>query len=51
MKHFTTVKDVPNLDHLKKEAQNLAVNPHAFPEIGKGRTLGLIFLIRASGRV
>ena len=43
MKHFTTVRDVPNLALLKKDAQILAADPHAFAEIGKGKTLGLIF--------
>jgi N-succinyl-L-ornithine transcarbamylase len=44
MKHFTTVHDVFNIDQLVQEAIELKKNPYAFSEIGKNKTLGLIFM-------
>lgn len=44
MKHFTTVHDVFNIDQLVQEALNLKQNPYAFSELGKNKTLGLIFM-------
>lgn len=44
MKHFTTVNDVKNIDELIKEALLLKKNPFAHSELGKNKTLGLIFL-------
>lgn len=43
MKYFTTVNDVPDAKALVKEALALKKNPHAFPELGKNKILGLIF--------
>ncbi|MEM6633975.1 MAG: N-acetylornithine carbamoyltransferase, partial [Bacteroidota bacterium] len=43
MKHFTSVNDVPNLELLKQDAQDLASHPNMYQEMGKGRTLGMIF--------
>jgi N-succinyl-L-ornithine transcarbamylase len=44
MKYFTTVHDVIDLDDLVQEALNIKQNPYAFPQIGKNKTLGLIFM-------
>ena len=44
MKHFTTIYDVPDPNALIEEAIQLKQNPFAFPELGKGKTIGLIFL-------
>jgi len=44
MKKFTNIKDVDDLDDLIKEALLIKQNPYAFSELGKNKTLGLIFL-------
>ncbi len=44
MKHFTTVHDVKNVDDLIHEALLLKQDPQAFRHMGRGRTLGLIFM-------
>ncbi len=44
MKYFTTVHDVKNVDILVQEALALKQNPYAFSQLGKNKTLGLIFL-------
>ncbi|MDO9260795.1 MAG: N-acetylornithine carbamoyltransferase [Flavobacteriaceae bacterium] len=44
MKYFTTAHDVIDLDDLVQEALNIKQNPYAFPQIGKNKTLGLIFM-------
>ncbi len=44
MKYFTTVNDIANPMGLVKEALTIKKNPHAFPNLGKHKTLGLIFL-------
>lgn len=44
MKYFTTVHDVIDVDALVQEALNIKQNPYAFPQIGKNKTLGLIFM-------
>ena len=44
MKHFTTVNDVKNIDQLVNEALDLKKDPFAFSQLGKNKTLGLIFL-------
>ena len=44
MKHFTTIYDVPDPNALIEGALQLKQNPFAFPELGKGKTIGLIFL-------
>jgi N-succinyl-L-ornithine transcarbamylase len=44
MKHFTTVYDVADPARLVKEASRLKSSHTAYSEIGKGKTLGLIFL-------
>lgn len=43
MKHFTSVTDVPDLEHLLDLAQDIKARPHQFPTLGTGKTLGLIF--------
>jgi len=44
MRHFTSVKDVENIDELVAEAIKLKDNPWAHQNLGKNKTLGLIFL-------
>lgn len=44
MKLFSSVKDVADLQGLVKEALNLKRNPYAFQDLGKNKTLGLVFL-------
>lgn len=44
MKHFTTIYDVPDPKALIEDAIELKKNPFAFSELGKNKTLGLIFL-------
>lgn len=44
MKLFTSVNDVTDLSGLVKEALHLKQNPFAHKELGKNKTLGLIFL-------
>ena len=44
MKYFTTVHDVNNIDELMQEALMLKQDPYAFSQIGKNKTLGLIFM-------
>lgn len=44
MKQFISVKDVTNLNELVKEALALKENPFAFESLGKGKTIGLVFL-------
>jgi N-succinyl-L-ornithine transcarbamylase len=44
MKYFTTVHDVKNVAELVQEAQKLKKNPYGFSELGRNKTLGLIFL-------
>lgn len=44
MKHFTTVNDIANPELLIEEAIQLKSNSYLFNELGKFKTLGLIFL-------
>ncbi|HEY0030485.1 MAG TPA: acetylornithine carbamoyltransferase [Bacteroidia bacterium] len=44
MKNFTTVQDVKDPLQLIHEALLLKEDPHSFPDLGKNKTLGLIFL-------
>ncbi|GGF01334.1 ornithine carbamoyltransferase [Chishuiella changwenlii] len=43
MKQFTSVNDVQNIDELLKTALEIKANPYAQQEIGKNKTIGLIF--------
>jgi len=44
MRNFTSIRDVENVNKLINEAITLKVNPFAFENLGKRKTLGLIFL-------
>ena len=44
MKHFTGVQDVEDINALVQDAIALKSNPYAFENLGKHKTLGLIFL-------
>jgi N-succinyl-L-ornithine transcarbamylase len=44
MKLFSSVNDVANIDALVKEALALKQNPYANQELGKNKTLALVFL-------
>lgn len=44
MRHFISVKDVPNINTLLQDAIALKKDPYAFNTLGKNKTLGLIFL-------
>ncbi len=44
MKQFTSVKDVTDLRAFVNEAIRLKADPFAFQQVGKNKTLGLIFL-------
>ncbi|UIR55430.1 acetylornithine carbamoyltransferase [Sphingobacterium sp. SRCM116780] len=44
MKKFFSVKDVANVSEVVKEALELKANPYALPNLGKHKTLGLVFL-------
>lgn len=43
MRHFTRRADVADMDALTKLALQLKSDPYALPELGKNKTLGLIF--------
>jgi N-succinyl-L-ornithine transcarbamylase len=44
MKFFTSVSDVKNIDALVQDAIALKNNPYAYPQLGKNKTIGLIFM-------
>ena len=44
MRHFISVKDVPSIPNLLKDAIALKKDPFAFKKLGENKTLGLIFL-------
>ena len=44
MKQFTSVLDVPDLQSLLSDAVEFRRNPGAYSQLGKGKTLGLVFL-------
>jgi N-succinyl-L-ornithine transcarbamylase len=44
MKFFTSVNDVKNIDQLVQDAITLKKNPYAYPQLGKNKTIGLIFM-------
>jgi len=44
MKHFTTIYDVTDPNALIEDAIQLKKTPYAYSELGKNKTLGLIFL-------
>jgi N-succinyl-L-ornithine transcarbamylase len=44
MKYFTTVNDIANVGALVKEAIALKATPYAFNDLGRSKTIGLIFM-------
>jgi N-succinyl-L-ornithine transcarbamylase len=44
MNHFTSVHDAGNLNALLAQAFEVKQNPNAWNELGKGKTIGLLFL-------
>lgn len=44
MKQFTSLADVPDLQTLLQKALEVKKNPFAFSDLGKNKTLGLVFL-------
>lgn len=44
MKQFTSVHDVTDINALVKEALQLKHDPYAFQQLGKNKTIGLVFL-------
>lgn len=44
MKNFTSIHDISNLNSLVQEALEIKKNLHSNPELGKNKTLGLVFL-------
>lgn len=44
MKLFSSVNDVADIQALVKEALHLKQNPYAYQQLGKNKTLGLVFL-------
>ncbi|MGE0636561.1 MAG: N-acetylornithine carbamoyltransferase [Bacteroidia bacterium] len=44
MKNFISVKDAGNLNHFIQDALRLKQNVNNFSELGKGKTIGLLFL-------
>jgi len=44
MKLFSSVNDVTDVQALVKEALHLKQNPYAYQDLGKNKTLGLVFL-------
>ncbi len=43
MKYFTSVKDVPDVPRLIQDALSLKKDPYAFTDLGKHKTLGMLF--------
>jgi N-succinyl-L-ornithine transcarbamylase len=44
MKQFTSVNDVEDIDQLVQDALALKSNPYAHQDLGKNKTIGLVFL-------
>ena len=44
MKNFTSIQDISNLDTIVQDAFDLKANPYSSQELGKNKTLGLIFM-------
>lgn len=44
MKHFTSVKDVTDINKIVQDALELKRNPFKFQHLGKNKTMGIIFL-------
>lgn len=43
MKYFTTVNDITNVNDLVQESLTVKKNPYAHADLGKNKTLGLVF--------
>lgn len=43
MKHYTSIQDIDNIDNWIQEAKALKRNPLNYKELGKNKTLGLLF--------
>ncbi|RED50234.1 N-acetylornithine carbamoyltransferase [Seonamhaeicola aphaedonensis] len=43
MKHYTSINDIDNIDDWIKEAKELKANPLKYRDLGKDKTLGLLF--------
>jgi len=43
MRHFTSVYDLPNLAEAIKTAREIKLNPYGFQDLGKNKTMVLIF--------
>jgi len=43
MKHYTSINDIDNINSWIAEAKDLKVNPLKNKELGKNKTLGLLF--------
>ena len=43
MKNFTSIHDIPNVEQLVQQAFDFKNNPLSQSEIGKGKTLGMVF--------
>lgn len=50
MRHFTSVKDLGDLNAALKEAFAVKADRFAYQHLGKNKTLIMIFSIRASAR-
>ena len=44
MKKFTSINDVQDLEMILSEALQLKANPYSYQDLGKNKTLGLIFM-------
>jgi len=44
MRYFTSVRDIKSVDTLVQEALNIKKNPYIFSDLGKNKTIGLLFL-------
>ena len=43
MKHYTRIQDIDNLKNILEEAKQIKANPLKFKELGKNRTICLLF--------
>lgn len=44
MQHFTSVHDIKNINHWVEQALHIKANPYQWSELGKHKTIGLVFL-------
>ena len=43
MKHFTSINDIPNIEKALKTAFEVKKNPYGFQDLGKNKTLVMVF--------